>query len=365
MHATTIRRLTITITTSTRSGTARLTRTSRLLLLPSKRHIQSSAQPKLHPSNNTTTTNQSPPKMTSPLPDLPPITRLSPSIIRILGHNPSKFTLQGTNTYLLGTGPSRILIDTAEGKPEWREALQKVLQDEKASIETVLLTHWHHDHVGGVAHVRELQPEEGVEVKKFVAPSSASGKHEERGSEDWGVIEDGEVFSCEGVRLRALYSPGHTDDHVGFVLENESGDGEGDDLFAGDNVLGHGTAVFEDLALYMESLEKMRGVVGGRLFPGHGEVVEDGKGKIAEYVEHRRAREREALEVLGRARKDGGGEGWGSMELVKVIYSKYPEALHGPAEGSLKHVLKKLHGEGKVKEERTRWFLVGKEEGRL
>jgi hypothetical protein len=56
---------------------------------------------------------------------------------------------------------------------------------------------------------------------------------------------------------------------------------------------------------------------------------------------------------------------WGSMELVKVIYAKYPEALHGPAEGSLKHVLKKLQGEGKIGEERGRWFLRGKEEGRL
>jgi ribonuclease/clavin/mitogillin len=302
--------------------------------------------------------------MTTHLPTLPPITRLSPSIIRILGHNPSKFTLQGTNTYLLGTGPSRILIDTAEGKSEWRDSLKQVLQDEKASIETVLLTHWHHDHVGGVQHVQELQGG-GVEVKKFVSPSSTSGKHEERGSEDWGVIGDGEVFSCEGVRLRALYSPGHTDDHVGFILENESGDGKGDDLFAGDNVLGHGTAVFEDLALYMESLEKMRGVVGERLFPGHGEVVEDGKGKIAEYVEHRREREREALEVLGGPSDGGGGEGWESMELVKVIYAKYPEALHGPAQGSLLHVLKKLQGEGKVREERGRWYLCGKEEGRL
>lgn len=229
----------------------------------------------------------------------------------------------------------------------------------------VLLTHWHHDHVGGVGHVRELVGD-GVEVRKFVSGSgSGATSHQEHAAEEWGVIEDGEVFSCEGVKLRALYSPGHTDDHVGFVLENGA-EGKGDDLFAGDNVLGHGTAVFEDLALYMASLEKMRGVVGGRLFPGHGEWVEDGKGKVAEYIEHRKAREREALEVLGRAREDGGKEaGWASMELVKVIYAKYPEALHGPAEGSLRHVLRKLQGEGKVREERGRWFLSGREEGRL
>lgn len=40
-------------------------------------------------------------------------------------------------------------------------------------------------------------------------------------------------------------------------------------MFTGDNVLGHGTAVFEDLAVYLDSLSRMREQFHGRAYPGH------------------------------------------------------------------------------------------------
>lgn len=324
------------------------------------------------------------------LPPLDPITRLSPRVIRILGGNPSKFTLQGTNTHLVGTGSERILIDTAEGLSVWRERLERVLKDEeeeeergkngdgegKVKITKVLLTHWHHDHVGGVDDVRDLIGEEGVEVWK--GTGSCLGEEEESEFEKdeknkktkIHKIKPNQTFSVPGAHLTAIFTPGHTSDHMSFFLREE------DALFAGDNVLGHGTAVFEDLKEYMESLERMQKVLlgsteegrgGGRVYPSHGEVVEDGLGKIGEYIAHRRQREMEALEVLGRKEGGPGGDGWwGSMEMVKVVYAAYPEEYWGPAEGSLKQVLKKLERDGKVRQGKGRdgedgkWALIEK-----
>lgn len=127
---------------------------------------------------------------------------------------------------------------------------------------------------------------------------------------------------------------------MALVLEEE------DAMFTGDNVLGHGTAVFEDLAAYMDSLERMAQQFSGRAYPGHGAVIEDGKAKISEYIRHRQERESQVLEVLGQKREGEGG--WDSMAMVKVIYRDVPENLHAAAEHGVLLVLEKLRKEGRV-----------------
>jgi ribonuclease/clavin/mitogillin len=249
------------------------------------------------------------------------------------------FHLTGTNTYLVGQGPTRLLIDTGEGKPSWLTSLKSILSTEKASISQVILTHWHPDHVGGIPDLLTLYP--NLSIYK----NQAEGNQQE--------ISHGQVFKTQGATLRAFHCPGHTTDHMALVLEEE------DAMFTGDNVLGQGTAVFEDLAAYMSSLQKMQHEFTGRAYPGHGPVIDDGKAKIQEYIRHRQEREGQIVEVLGRETEQE-KNGWQSMDLVRVIYKGYPENLHAPAERGVLQVLEKLKKEGKVNEAEGAWFLQSK-----
>jgi len=139
---------------------------------------------------------------------------------------------------------------------------------------------------------------------------------------------------------------------MALILEEE------DAMFTGDNVLGHGTAVFEDLATYLASLEKMRGTFRGKAYPGHGPVIDDGPSKIVEYIRHRKQREDQVIQVLKSSKSSPAidsacsePDNWTSMEIVKIIYKDVPENLHLPANAGIIQILHKLEEEGKVVED--------------
>eukprot|EP00434_Breviolum_minutum_P030414 symbB.v1.2.026900.t1/scaffold2724.1/size72221/6 len=72
------------------------------------------------------------------LPHLADVERVHPKVIRITGQNPGQLTLQGTNTYLVGDGQERILIDTSDGNSAWWSLVQQVLLEEGAEITQAL-----------------------------------------------------------------------------------------------------------------------------------------------------------------------------------------------------------------------------------
>ena len=125
---------------------------------------------------------------------LPKVAKLSPRVLRILGCNPGPMTLQGTNTYIVGKGKDRLLIDTGDGqKPEYFLNLKKSLNFDRFGLNGIILTHWHPDHVGGVAEALK-SCHKGAKVYKF----ARQGEEEIPlpGGVQFEPIQDNQVFEA-------------------------------------------------------------------------------------------------------------------------------------------------------------------------
>ena len=49
---------------------------------------------------------------------------------------------------------SRILLDTGDKDVnDYQKNLMEVVKSEHANIEHIIVTHWHHDHIGGVENL--------------------------------------------------------------------------------------------------------------------------------------------------------------------------------------------------------------------
>ena len=151
--------------------------------------------------------------------------------------------------------------------------------------------------------------------------------------------------------LRALETPGHTRESLCFW------DAEASVLFTGDLVAGMGTVVLDDqpgaLGQYIASLERLISLGPRTIYPGHGPVVEDGVGKLNEYLQHRRRRVQQVVDALSARGSSTVGE------LVRAIYLDVVPNLVEMAARNVRANLEKLVDEGKVVEvPAERWRLT-------
>ncbi|KAL3475800.1 beta-lactamase-like protein [Aspergillus californicus] len=286
----------------------------------------------------------------SKLPLLPVVSDVSKRVIRILGGNAGSMRLQGTNTYLVGTGKSRILIDTGQGIPCWIQDIAQVLEDRDLEISHVLLTHWHGDHTGGVPDLLAYNKTLCTRVYKN---RPDSGQKE---------IRDGQVFHVEGATIRAVFTPGHAFDHMCFIMDEENA------LFTGDNVLGHGYSVVEDLGAYLESLERMANLRCTIGYPAHGAKIDDLPAKMRLYIRHKEFRIQQVFSTLEKSQTTvaaGQVRGRGGMtlrEIVQSLYGTVPPDIENALSPFLSQVLWKLAEDRRVGFEagdpkKRRWFV--------
>jgi glyoxylase-like metal-dependent hydrolase (beta-lactamase superfamily II) len=200
-------------------------------------------------------------------------------------------------------------------------------------------------------------------------PDLASSIYKHTPSTTQQPIADGQIFRVEGATVRAVHTPGHTDDHMCFILEEECA------MFTGDNILGHGTSAVEHLRTWMDTLHKMQAQGCGRGYPAHGIVIADLRAKIAGELAQKLRRERQVLKALVQTKRGerGAGQGQGQgrgkrsvtvQQLVAAIYGEGVEAgLRELAlEPFMDEVLRKLAEDGivafEVRAGVKKWFAL-------
>src|SRR5262249_30654077 len=161
-----------------------------------------------------------------------------------------------------------------------------------------LVTHTHRDH----------SPAAGAVRRATGAPTCGYGPHaasldttqvEEGSDRDFvpdQVIRDGDAIDGPGWHLTAVHTPGHTSNHLCFVLAEER------ILFSGDHVMGWSTSVIAppdgNMADYMSSLAKLLNRDDTRYWPTHGPAIEDPKPFVRAFIEHRHERTAAILQRL-------------------------------------------------------------------
>jgi glyoxylase-like metal-dependent hydrolase (beta-lactamase superfamily II) len=149
----------------------------------------------------------------------------------------------------------------------------------------VVVTHAHPDHVGAVADYtpgRTVWALAGY-VDRF---ERATGVAPDRRFRDGRTLPGGTTV---------LATPGHAPDHV--ALDLDAG------VLTGDLVVAAGSVVVGadggDMRAYLTSLRRLHARNPGRLYPGHGPVIEDARAEVARLLGHRLDRERRVLAAVG------------------------------------------------------------------
>lgn len=168
-----------------------------------------------------------------------------------------------TNCYILWQkDPQKVvLIDPGDDVP----ALQKALRGK--TVAGVLITHAHFDHILGLpalagapiyVHALDAAAMTDESINCSDVPTEIPATH---------TVQEGDVIRLAGMDFTVLHTPGHTKGSVCYRC--------GEDLFTGDTLFVGGYGRFDlpggDWRQLRDSLQRLMGLHGLRIYPGHGE----------------------------------------------------------------------------------------------
>ncbi len=261
--------------------------------------------------------------------EFPPVENVTSGIwsipVPIIG-NPLRYVL----SYLIEHDSGFVMVDPGWNHPDSWQALTSGLAHCEIPLEAVtgiVVTHVHPDHHGQSGKVAErtgawvgMHPAEdaflavrgaeamrnGIEwyLRWCGAPAShldelvTSRQHTAQVGpmvRADRLIEHGDTVDAPGLRLRAVWTPGHTPGHLCFYDENR------DVLLTGDHILPRITPnvssydmTSNPLTDYLASLESLRGIQPAEVLPAHEYRFTDLDSRLDDLTEHHRERLAEA-----------------------------------------------------------------------